>query len=116
MKKSIGKHNKRFLSELIQKLEKVKRFDQTEGNYKDNCSSCVASHIAYHFFGHINYEFGMQGFFKVFSDHDGWTDKEVERTLRLCGAPKEPFGADRWPIHPAEVFRKFLELGRPVIL
>ena len=49
MKKSIGKHNKRFLSELIQKLEKVKRFDQTEGNYKDNCSSCVASHIAYHF-------------------------------------------------------------------
>ena len=112
MKQKMSGASKAFLTELIRKLEKVKEFNQSMGDFSPDCPCCVGAHIAYHLIDKINFADGRLYFYKRFMENDLWKEDDVSKTLHFCGASDSPFGPDAWLKHPADVFRNFLKLGR----
>ena len=114
MNKSMSGATKAFLSEIIIKLDKVKKFNQAVETFDALRPCCVGAHIGIHFADSFKFSIGAKYFYDQLYSNDRWYPQSIQRTLHFCGASEEAFCCDPWPKHPADVFRKFLKLGRVI--
>ena len=115
-------YNQKFLVEIIDHLQKIKKFNELEKDF-GNLPCSVWAHISnlYHQVMPSNHEgdhwWGMTEFRNRFVfyennwpiDTQAWRDRRLRKILHQCGASFNPFGPEPWLLHPAEVFTKFLK-------
>lgn len=84
----------------------IEVYDQTEGEYREECPCCVAAHLANYFDVCHEYDQDYIHGYQALARHLDIHVPGLENALMNCGAPENPFGTEEWDTHPRVVFRR----------
>lgn len=89
-------------------------FDQQVGTaYEKKC--CFGAKIAKTFLNENDHRKGEDFFYRQMEEV-GWSENDIDRTIRFCGATCLPFDSVAWVKPVQEVLNRLCKLDRPITL